>query len=122
MDDEPMIRDAGGEMLGHLGYQVAVAENGEEAVRLYAEARAQGRGFAAVIMDLTVPGGLEALRRLEDLDPEVAAIVSSGYSNDPIMGDYRKHGFRGVVAKPYRIQELAEAVKEVLARPSHGRG
>ena len=69
-------------------------------------------------MDLTIPGGMggkEAVRRLRDLDPDVRAIVSSGYSNDPVMADPGKFGFRGVIAKPYRVRELAEVVGQVLS-------
>jgi PAS domain S-box-containing protein len=118
LDDEEIIRDVGTQMLLILGYEVAVASDGAEAVRLYREAIAAGRRFDAVIMDLTIPGGMggkEAVAELREIDPGVRAVVSSGYSTDPVMAQFRDHGFRGVVVKPYRLGELGEAVRRVLA-------
>ena len=118
MDDEEMIREVAKEMLILLGYQVEVAENGAQAVHLYEQALDSGRRFDAVLMDLTVPGGMggkEAIRKLLELDPKVNAIVSSGYSNDRVMADYRGYGFQGVVTKPYKIQELSEVLQEVIS-------
>ncbi|HVR36668.1 MAG TPA: response regulator, partial [Methylomirabilota bacterium] len=83
----------------------------------YVRARAEGKPFDAVIMDLTVPnglGGVETIRRLKTLDPSIKAIVSSGYSYDPVMGNHREYGFSGVVPKPYRIDELGRALEELL--------
>ena len=117
MDDEAEVRETTGNVLTRLGYNVVFASDGGEAVELYRQARDEGRVFDLVIMDLTVPGGLggkEALKKLRDLDPNVKAIVSSGYSNDPIMADFRKHGFNGVVTKPYRIKELSDEVHRVI--------
>ena len=76
-----------------------------------------GEKYRAIIMDLTIPGGMgggEAIQHLVKLDPEVVAIVSSGYSNDPVMSNFEQHGFKGVVAKPYRLEELIRIVREVL--------
>jgi len=84
---------------------------------LYEEAKTDGRPFDVVIMDLTVPGGMggqEAVKLLLEIDPEVRAIVSSGYSTDPVMADFTRYGFSGVVAKPYRASELIEEVQRVL--------
>ncbi|MEA1997213.1 MAG: ATP-binding protein, partial [Gemmatimonadota bacterium] len=118
MDDEQMVREVASLMLEHFGHQVGLASEGDEAIRLYQKARGSGRPFDLVIMDLTVPGGMggqEAVKKLLEIDPEVKAIVSSGYSNDPVLSDYKKHGFRGVVTKPYKLEELKDAVQEVLA-------
>ncbi len=118
MDDEEMVREVALEYLGHLGYEGEAVVSGEEAVAAYRGARDEGHPYSAVIMDLTIPGGMggkEAVRRLRDLDPDVRAIVSSGYSNDPVMADPRNFGFRGVIAKPYRIRELGEAIDQVLS-------
>jgi PAS domain S-box-containing protein len=118
MDDEEMIRDVAGKVLAGLGYEVGFAADGEKAVELYAAARGSGRPFDAVIMDLTIPGGTggrEAIEKLRAIDPGVRAIVSSGYSNDPVMARFRDFGFRGVVSKPYTAASLAEAVKKALA-------
>jgi signal transduction histidine kinase/ActR/RegA family two-component response regulator len=118
MDDEAMVREVALEFLGHLGYEGEAVVSGEEAIAAYRVAREAGRPYSAVIMDLTIPGGMggkAAVRKLRDLDPDVRAIVSSGYSNDPVMADPGKFGFRGVIAKPYRMRELGEVVDQVLS-------
>jgi CheY-like chemotaxis protein len=118
MDDEEAILTVTGRMLEKLGYEPAFARDGQEALAAYAEALEQDRRFDAVIMDLTIPGGLggkEAIAKLLELDPEARAIVSSGYSNDPVMADHRKHGFRGVVAKPVRMDALSDAIRDALS-------
>lgn len=117
MDDEESIRRVGGELLKRLGYEVAFADDGEGAVEMYKAALLAGKPFKAVILDLTIPGGLggvECLRRLAQVDPGVRAIVSSGYSNDPVMAQYQDYGFRGVIAKPYQLKELSETVHRVV--------
>jgi len=84
---------------------------------MFVQAHGSGQAFAAVILDLTVPGGMggkEALARLLEIDPQVKAIVSSGYSDDPIMADFQKYGFSGVIAKPYKISELGKILHEVF--------
>ena len=118
MDDEEMVREVTLDFLGHLGYEGEAVVSGEEAVVAYRGARDAGRPYSAVIMDLTIPGGMggrEAVLRLRDMDPHVRAIVSSGYSNDPVMADPEKFGFRGVIAKPYRMRELGEVIDQVLS-------
>jgi|GEM_PF-653207 len=117
MDDETSILDLARASLRHFGYEVETAEHGIEAIEKFEDARASGQPFAAVIMDLTVPGGMggkEAMKRLLEIDPHVRAIVSSGYSHDPVMADYRQYGFSGVVEKPYQIETLAKALTTVL--------
>ena len=117
MDDEEMIREAAEELLSMAGYEVSCAADGDKAISAYREALAQGRPFDVVIMDLTIPGGTggkEAIKELKAIDPGVRAIVSSGYSNDPIMADFGKYGFSGVVAKPYKLSELSMAVRSVI--------
>lgn len=117
MDDEDAVRLVAAEMLKSLGYEVKVARNGEEAVSLYTEAKKSGNGFHAVIMDLTVPGGMggkDAVKRLLEIDPAVKAIVSSGYSNDEVMAEHKKYGFAGMIAKPYKIGNLSEVVSNAL--------
>ncbi|HTG00611.1 MAG TPA: ATP-binding protein [Nitrospirota bacterium] len=117
MDDEEIIRDAAQRILQAAGYEVETAKDGNDAVAKYQQAREEGRTFDAVILDLTVPGGTggrETVQRLKDLDPGVKAIVSSGYSSDPIMANYREYGFHGVIAKPYRISEMSDVVKNVV--------
>jgi PAS domain S-box-containing protein len=117
MDDEEFIRNNTGEMLRQIGYQVQLAEDGAGAIQLYNHARESGMPFDVVIMDLTVPGGLggeKAINQLIKIDPEVKVIVSSGYSNAPILSNYRKYGFCGVVTKPYRIEELNRKLQEII--------
>ena len=117
MDDEAAIRDIAGEMLKCLGCEVVFARDGWEALDRYAAARGAGQPFDLVILDLTIPGSLggkETMRKLLGLDPEARAIVSSGYSMDPVMANFREHGFRCVVTKPYKLEELSAALKEAL--------
>jgi PAS domain S-box-containing protein len=118
MDDEETVRDVGEKMLRYLGYEVACVPDGASMLTAYREARQKGSPFDVVIMDLIVSGGMggkEAIKHLLDIDPGARAIVSSGYANDPIMADYSAHGFSGVVAKPYRIEELGVELRRVLA-------
>jgi len=117
VDDEPLVRGIASRMLEKLGYQPTAAADGAEGVRLYAEARAHGEPFVAVLMDLTIPGGVggrEAVQRLLALDAQAKVIVSSGYSDDPVMAQHRDYGFRGVVAKPYKLSDLAQTLEAVL--------
>ena len=119
MDDEEIIRRLAGDILGYLGYKVELAATGEEAIGKFQNARDSGEPFDLLIMDLTIPGamgGKEAIELLLRIDPRVKAIVSSGYSNDPILADYRKHGFSGVVTKPYRVAEFSQIVHEVIKK------
>ncbi|MGC8989884.1 MAG: response regulator, partial [Verrucomicrobiia bacterium] len=118
MDDEESIRTLATAALNRLGYEVETAADGTEAVELYRKALMQNRPFSAVILDLTVRGGMgggETIRRLRDLDHNVKAIVSSGYSEDAIMANYREHGFVAAVEKPYRLQELSRELQDVIA-------
>jgi len=117
MDDEAIVRDVTGQILKHLGYDAEFAGDGSEAIELYRKAKESGKPFDLVIMDLTVPGGMggkEAIHWLIEIDPDVRAIVSSGYSDNLVMSDFRQYGFKGVVAKPYKIQQLALALYNVL--------
>ena len=117
MDDEEAIRDLAGELLGMLGYEVVTAEDGATAIDLFRKAKNAHMPFDAVILDMTVPGGMggkEAISKLIEIDPKVKAIVSSGYSNDPVMAHYKDHGFNGMVAKPYTARELSNSLKRVL--------
>ena len=122
MDDEESIRDLSKELLQVCGYKVAVARHGMEALRIYKEAMKAGRPFDAVIMDLTIPGGMggkETLRELLTFDPKAKAIVSSGYFNDPLMSDYERFGFKGVLPKPYDAGQITVVLEKVL-RPNRG--
>ncbi|MDQ6913888.1 MAG: PAS domain S-box protein, partial [Verrucomicrobiota bacterium] len=117
VDDEEAIRALVVFTLERLGYEVAEAETALDGVNLYREKFEEGRRFDAVILDLTLPGGMggkEALKRLIEIDPTVNAIVSSGYAMDATMSRYQDYGFRGVIAKPYEAAELGKIVHEVI--------
>lgn len=120
MDDEELVREATGEMISQLGYEVEYASDGREAIEKYTEAMKGGKPFDAVMIDLTVPGGMggrEAQKRLLEIDPSVRSIVSSGYSNDPVMSRFDEYGFSGVLTKPYNIEVLSKTIHGVL---NHG--
>ncbi|MFK5953123.1 MAG: ATP-binding protein [Desulfobacterium sp.] len=117
MDDEEMIRTVVGELLKHMGYDPDFAEDGAEACKKYLESMAKKEKFNAVIMDLTIPGGMggkEAVQHILKIDPQAKVIVSSGFSTDPVMADYKSYGFSGVVAKPFMVQELSAVLREVI--------
>jgi len=119
MDDEEMVREVLGRLLSSLGYEAEFARDGGEAIAMFVQAHGSGQAFAGVILDLTVPGamgGKETMARLLEIDPQVKAIVSSGYSDDPIMADFQKYGFSGVIAKPYRISELGKILNQVIMK------
>jgi PAS domain S-box-containing protein len=117
MDDEDTICAVACTLLERLGFTPVAVADGAAAVDAYAEALAGNDPFKLVIMDLTVPGGMggrEAMEQLLKIDPRVRAIVSSGYSSDPVLSSYRAHGFRGVVPKPYKLTDLARTIRSVL--------
>ena len=117
MDDEEMLRSVVSRMLEIMGYDVVSAADGEEAVRLYIKAAENGLRFDAVILDLIVHrgmGGRDAAAKLIEYDPDVIALVSSGFVGDPVLQNYREYGFRGVIPKPYTSDELREGLIRVL--------
>lgn len=123
MDDDESIRMVAGIGLSELGYEVSFANDGAQALEMYKSAMGAAP-FDVVIMDLTVPGGMggrEAIAQLRQIDPHVVAIVSSGYSNDPVLANYEEFGFKGFVPKPFRIQKLSQVIGEVLSGRSRVR-
>ncbi|MEJ2307211.1 MAG: response regulator, partial [candidate division WOR-3 bacterium] len=117
LDDEEFVRKAIGRMLEEKGSVVVFAEEGKEAVKKFKEAENNLDPFDAVILDLTIPGGMggkETLKEIRKIDPNIKIIVSSGYSNDPIMANYAEYGFNGVIAKPFNIEELIRVLNEVI--------
>ena len=123
MDDEEFILDVSSHILNKLGYETRCAKNGEDAIRMYSDYLEAGNKFSIVILDLTINcgmGGEQAIRKLLKIDPEVKALVSSGYSNDPILADPGKFGFSGIIAKPYKKDDLCMALDNVLKGPDNG--
>ena len=117
MDDEAMVRQVLDKMLRHLGYEAEFARDGDEAIALFTQAQKSGEAFAAVILDLTIPGGRggkETMEQLLKIAPGVKAIVSSGYSEDPIMAESRRYGFSGIIAKPFKVPDLGKVLHEVI--------
>ena len=118
MDEEELVRDVCNALLTHIGYKVAVAVEGIEAIEMYQEAMASEKPFDMVILDLTNKigmGGVETIKRLLEIDPDVRAIVATGYSTDPIISNFREHGFRGALPKPYTLDQLKTTLHNAIA-------
>jgi two-component system cell cycle sensor histidine kinase/response regulator CckA len=121
MDDDEGIRMIAELMLKEIGYEVQLSRNGDEAVMHFSREMDDGRPFDIVILDLKVPegmGGEEAVKRLRELDPGVKAIASSGLANTPVMREFKKYGFNGVLPKPYNLKDLVDILSGVLSGPS----
>ena len=119
MDDEEMVRSIAAKMLRRIGCEVLAVHEGTEAIKQYTEYRDSGRPFDVVIMDLTIPGGMggkETVKKLREIDPSLKAIVSSGYSNDPVMSRHSDYGFVDVITKPFRLDDLSLVLKRVIVR------
>lgn len=119
MDDEEMLRDVITTMLNQLGHRVETACDGKEALAHYQRAQDAENPFDAVILDLTIPGGMggrETMARLLEIDPEVKVIVSSGYASDMTMSDFRSHGFCNILSKPYNLQDLIRVLEELFTQ------
>ncbi|MEO5721631.1 MAG: response regulator, partial [Chthoniobacterales bacterium] len=117
MDDEAAIRELTSQLLGTLGYEVTAAQDGLEAIRIYERALRRGEHFQAVILDATVRGGLggvATIERLRGMDPQVNAIICSGYSDEAALSEFLAYGFRGALPKPFTRNELAEAMQRTL--------
>lgn len=118
MDDEELVRRMSTEILDYLGCESIAATDGHETIKMYLQAQKDNTPFDLLIMDLTIPGsmgGVETLEKLRALDPEVKALVSSGYANDPVMANYKEYGFCGVVPKPFSVEDLHGALSRILA-------
>jgi CheY-like chemotaxis protein len=117
MDDDDTLRTTIRKTLNQIGYEIQLSSDGSEAVELYSKALSSDKPFDVVIMDLTISngmGGKEAIAKLLEIDPKVKAIVSSGYSDDTIMANYRNYGFCGIITKPYEISDLNELLCAVI--------
>jgi len=120
MDDEEPIRELVEMTLGMLRHEVVATPDGDAFLAAHAAAQAAGRPFDVAILDLTIPGGMggkEAIRRLRECDQTIRAIVSSGYSNDPVMAQCMDYGFDAVLPKPYQVKDLILLVQQLGASP-----
>lgn len=118
MDDEKIVREVLQSMLENFGYRVLTAKDGREAINIYREYWAKNEAIDLVIMDLTIPGGMggkEAVQIVLDINPDAKVLVSSGYSNDPILANYAAYGFSGALVKPFRIDDLDKTLHTLLA-------
>jgi CheY-like chemotaxis protein len=118
MDDEEMIRSLFEKTLSRIGYEVVSAKDGDEAVVLYKKAEEAGTPIDLIIMDLTIPGGVggkDAVKKIHEINPAAKVIVSSGYSNDPVMADFNKYGFCGTMVKPFLMRELEDVVAKAVS-------
>lgn len=121
MDDEDIVLESTGDLLLEIGYTVEMAKNGAEVIKLYKEALESGKPFDVVVLDLEVPdgkGGEDTLQELFKLDPDVKAVISSGYTTDPVITKHKEYGFVSALSKPFRIKELSAALKTALANHS----
>ncbi|HOT45905.1 MAG TPA: ATP-binding protein [Spirochaetota bacterium] len=119
MDDDASVLSVATKMLEHMGFTVTQALNGQQAVELYTNALGVGRPYDCVILDLTIKGGTggrETITALKAVNPDIKAIVSSGYSNDPVLSNYREYGFAGVIVKPYRFDELRKVLSSIMVQ------
>ena len=119
MDDQDAILRMLSRMLIRMGYEAETASDGAQAIELYREAQHSQKPFDLVILDLTVPGGMGGTKTIPELlkiNPKVKALVSSGYSNDPIMASYEDYGFCGVVPKPYTKAQLSEVLNKIFRK------
>jgi PAS domain S-box-containing protein len=118
MDDEDIVRNIAGVMIGSLGHEVELAEDGKEAIARYRESMKTGRGFDIVILDLTIRGGMggeETIKELREIDPDIRAIVSSGYADSSVISEYKATGFKACLTKPYDIDSLNSTLNSLLS-------
>ena len=117
MDDDDIVREVCGEICQRLGHAVELAADGFQAIELYRKAWETGHPFDGMIIDLTIPGGIggkETIKILREINPDVKVIVASGYSDDPVTAGVDKYDFGSVITKPYKFEELREALMDIL--------
>ena len=117
MDDEEMLRNLAQKMLQRLGYEVETVKDGDEAIETYKKRMDSEEPFDAVVLDLTIKGGMggaQTIKELIRIDPGVKAIVCSGYFNDPVITNFKEYGFQGAMPKPYQMADLEIVLKKVL--------
>jgi PAS domain S-box-containing protein len=120
MDDDPAVLDLLTRMLDRLGYEADFVRDGEEAVRAHARARREERPYDVTILDLTVPGapgGKDAVKRILAADPKAKVVVTSGYTDDPVMADYVRYGFKAALPKPFTRNDLSTVLRDARLGP-----
>ena len=119
VDDEKLVSETAEEMLEHLGYKIEIADNSRDAIEVYKNAKDKGESFEAVIIDLVLQGdvgGEAILKKLLEVDPEVTAIISSGYSGHDVIVNFRNYGFKGALVKPYKIKQLEKVITKAIQK------
>lgn len=117
MEDDETLHDVVGHALAEFGYEVVFTHDSDETLSTYQQALGTDDSFDAIVLDLTIPGGMggrETLSKLLVIDPQVKAIVASGYSNDPILVTFQQYGFCGAIAKPYRAEQLHHILHQAI--------
>lgn len=120
MDDEQILWKLIEQMLKRMGCKVDFAANADEALALFHEALQKGVPYDAILLDLTIPdgiGGKEVVQKMRDIDPAVKAVAVSGYSNDPVLAEFRRYGFVGALEKPFRLDEFAASISQIVGQP-----
>ncbi len=118
MDDDPLVRDVSTRMLSTLGHAVDLCEDGQSAIALYQKALTTSKPYDLAILDLTIPGGLggkDTIKKLLTIDPDIRVVVASGYSNDPVMANYKKYGFKAMATKPYTVEKIESILFQALS-------
>lgn len=119
MDDEQVILDVTNEVLKFLGYDVMFARDGTSAIEMFRQEKAKGSPFDLVILDLSIPegmGGKETFEKIHASDPAAKIVISSGFTNDPMLTNYAAYGLSGVLAKPYRITEVKALLESMIPK------
>ncbi len=119
MDDDEFIRDVVSDQISFLGYEIELAEDGREAIELYKKRKEEGKPFDLIIMDLTIKGGMggeEAVAEIRKLNKDLPVVVSTGYSDDDIVRNYKSYGFSGVLTKPFKMNELKKLIEELTEK------
>ncbi len=117
MDDDEQVRNITEKMIHKFGFEVSLASEGLEAVELYEKAFHDNMPYDVVLMDLTIPGGMggkDAVQKVLAIDPDANAVVISGYSNDPVLSNFEEYGFKGMLVKPFKIEELKDIIEKTL--------
>jgi len=119
MDDDELVQEILSNMLTHLGFEVSIAADGREALQRFKRAKQANTPFLFIIMDITIPGGMggkETIKRLRRINKEIPVLASSGYSNDPIMSQFKRYGFNGAIEKPYELGALRHILEKLLLK------